>query len=65
MMSEAGDAFHHVHLDHVQLKSWSRDYAMTSKSAILLAKFKITLQEPELTLKMLGKCSFQDCWLKQ
>ena len=38
---------------------------MTSRSAILLVKFKIKLQEPELTLKMLGKCLFQDCWLKQ
>ena len=63
-MSEAGDAFLHVHLDHMQLKSWSRDYAVTSRSAILVAKFEIELQAPELTAKMLGKYSFQDCWLK-
>ena len=65
-MSEKGDAFLHVHLDHMQPKSRSRDYAMTrsSRSAILVAKFKIKLQKPELTAKMRGKCSFQDCWLK-
>ena len=34
MMSEADDAFLHVHLDHVQLKSQSQDYAITSGSAI-------------------------------
>ena len=53
-MSKAGNALLHVHLDHVQPKSRSQDYAVTSG----------TVQEPELTLKMLGKCSFQDCWLK-
>ena len=65
-MSEEGDAFLHVHLDHMQPKSRSRDYAMTcsSRSAILVAKFKIQLQKSELTVKMRGKCSFQDCWLK-
>ena len=31
---------------------------------ILVAKFKIKLQAPELTAMMLGKCSFQDRWLK-
>ena len=64
MMSDADDAFLRVHLDYVQPKSWSQDYTMTSRSAILLVKFKIKLQELELTLKMLGKCLFQDCWLK-
>ena len=63
-MSEAGDSCLHVPLDHMQPKSWSRDYTMTSRSAILVAKFKIKLQEPELTAKMPGKCSFQDHWLK-
>ena len=42
-MSEADDAFLHVHLDHVQPKSWSQDYTMTSRSAILVAEFKIEL----------------------
>ena len=51
-------------IDHMQSKSRSQDYTMTSRSAILLVKFKIKLQELELTLKMLGKCLFQDCWLK-
>ena len=37
---------------------------MTSRSAILVAKFKIKLQEPELTAKMPRKCLFQDHWLK-
>ena len=36
MKSEADDAFLHVHLDHVQLKSWSQYYAITSGSAIWL-----------------------------
>ena len=57
-MSEADDAFLHVHLDHVQPKSWtwSQDYGMPSGSAIWLQIW--TVQEPELTAKML-----QDCWL--
>ena len=38
MMSEADDAFLHVHLDHVQLKSRFQDYAITSGSAIWLQK---------------------------
>ena len=36
MMSETDDAFLHVHLDHVQLKSPLQDYAITSGSAIWL-----------------------------
>ena len=36
MMSEAGDAFLRVHLDHVQPKLRSQDYAITSRSAIWL-----------------------------
>ena len=43
MMSEADSAFLFVHLDHVQPKSRSRDYVMTSGSATLVAKFKIEL----------------------
>ena len=35
-MSEADDTFIHVHLDNVQLKLWSQDYAITSGSAIWL-----------------------------
>ena len=35
MMFEADNAFLHVHLDHVQTKSWSQDY-ITSRSAIWL-----------------------------
>ena len=35
-MSEADDAFLHVHLDHVQPKSRSQDYAITSRSTIWL-----------------------------
>ena len=62
MMSEADDVFLRVHLAHVQLKSPSQDYAVTSGSAF---GCKIqTVQEPELTAKMLRKCSFQDGWLK-
>ena len=62
MMCEADDAFLHVHLDHMQLKLRSQDYAMTSGSAF---GYKIqTVQEPELTAKVPRKCSFQDCWLK-
>ena len=63
MMSEANDAFLHVHLDHVQPKSWtwSQDYGMPSGSAIWLQIW--TVQEPELTAKMLEKYLFQDCWL--
>ena len=62
MMSEADDAFLHVRLEHVQPKSRSQDYAITSWSAIWLQIR--TVQEPELTAKMLRKCSFQDRWLK-
>ena len=36
MMSEADDAFLHVHLDHAQLKLQSQDYVITSRSAIWL-----------------------------
>ena len=36
MMSEADDAFLHVHLGHVQLKSQSQDYTITSRSAVWL-----------------------------
>ena len=39
MMSEADDAFLHVHLDHMHPKLWLRDYLITSWSAILVAKF--------------------------
>ena len=35
-MSEADDAFLHVHLDHLQSKSRSQDYVTTSGSAIWL-----------------------------
>ena len=62
-MSDADDAFLHVHLDHVQLKSQSQDYAITSGSAIWFCKIR-TVQKPELTVKMPRKCSSQDCWLK-
>ena len=34
MMSEVDDAILHVHLDHVQPKSRSQDYAIISESAI-------------------------------
>ena len=57
MVSEADGVFFHVHLDHMQLKLRSQDYAMTSGSAF---GYKIqTVQEPELTAKMLRKCLFQ------
>ena len=36
MKFEADDAFFHVHLDHVQPKSRSQDYAVTAGSAIWL-----------------------------
>ena len=36
MMSEADDAFLHVHLDHMQVKSLSQDYTITSGTAIWL-----------------------------
>ena len=36
MMSEVDDAILHVHLDHVQPKSRSQDYAIISGSAIWL-----------------------------
>ena len=36
MMSEADDAFLHVRLDHMQPKSRSQDYLITSGSAIWL-----------------------------
>ena len=36
VMSEVDSAFLHVHLDHVQLKSQSQDYVITSRSAIWL-----------------------------
>ena len=36
MLSEAGNVFIQVHLDHVQPKSQSQDYALTSRSAIWL-----------------------------
>ena len=55
MMSEADDTFLHVHLDHMHPKLWLQDYMITSRSAILIAKFKIKLQKPELTAKILGK----------
>ena len=61
-MSEADDAFLHVDLDHVRLKSWSQDYAITSGQPFGCKI--LTVQEPELTAKMPRKCSFQDCWLK-
>ena len=52
----------HIHLDHMHPKSRSQDYTMTSGSAF---GYKIqTVQEPELTAKMLRKCSFQGRWLK-
>ena len=35
MMSEVDDAFLHVHLDHMQPKSWLQDY-INSRSAIWL-----------------------------
>ena len=63
MMSEADDAFLHVHLDHIQPKSQSQDYTTTSVSAIWFLKIW-TVQEPELKAKMLRKCLFQDHWLK-
>ena len=40
MMSEADDAFLHVHLDHVQPKSRLQDCAITSGSAIWLQNLK-------------------------
>ena len=61
MMSEADDAFLHVHLDHVQLKSRSQDYMTLSQPY----GCKIwTVQEPELTAKMPRKCLFLDRWPK-
>ena len=60
-MSEADDAFLHVHLDHVQPKSQLQDYMITCRSAIWLQIQ--TVQEPELTAKM-RKFSLQDHWLK-
>ena len=62
MMSKADNAFFHVHLDHMQPKSWSQDYAINSGSAIWLQN--LTVQEPELKAKMPKKCLFQDLWLK-
>ena len=62
MMSEADDAFLHVHLEHVQPESQLQDYAVTSWSAIWLQIW--TVREPELMAKMLRKCLFQDYWLK-
>ena len=44
-MSEADDAFLHVHLDHMQLNSWSQDCVITSGSAILVAKLKLCQQQ--------------------
>ena len=61
-MSEADNAFLHVHLDHVQPKSQLQDCVITSRSAIWLQT--LTVQEPELTAKMLRKCLFEDHWLK-
>ena len=63
MVSEADNAFLHVHLDHVQLKSQSQDYPIVSGSAIWFCKIW-TVQKPELTAKMPRKCLSQDCWLK-
>ena len=62
MIYEAGSAFLYVHLDHMQPKSWSQDYTITSRSAIWLQIW--TVKEPELTAKVPRKCSFQDRWLK-
>ena len=62
MMSEADSAFLHVHLDHVQLKSWSQDYTITSGSAIWFQTQ--TGQKHDLTPKMPRKCLFKDGWLK-
>ena len=42
-MPEADDAFLHVHLDHMQPKSQSQDYAIAFRSAILVAEFKTEL----------------------
>ena len=63
MVSEADDAFLHVHLDHVQPKSQSEDYTINSRSAVWFLKIW-TVQEPELKAKMPTKCLFQDYWLK-
>ena len=40
-MSKADNAFLHVHLDHMQPKSRSQDYAIISGSAIWLQKFEL------------------------
>ena len=57
MMSEADSAFLHVHLDHVQPKSRSQDYAITSGSAIWLQNFNCASSKD-------AEKVFQDHWLK-
>ena len=65
MMSEADSAFLHVHLDHMQLKSRSQDYVITSRSAIWLQNLNCARTGANtVSAKMLRKCLFQDRWLK-
>ena len=61
-MSEAENAFLHVHL---YLCSWNHGHKIMRKFLGQPFGCKIwTVQEPELTEKMLRKSLFQDCWLK-
>ena len=62
MTSEVGDAFLRVHLDHMQLKLWSQDWAITSGSAIWLQNSNCA--RTSANSKDAEKCSFQDRWLK-
>ena len=62
-MSEADDAFLHVHLEHMQPKSWSQDYTITSGSAIWLQNLNCARTRAN-GKKMPRKCLFQDCWRK-
>ena len=62
MMSEADDAFLHVHLDHMQVKSLSQDYTITSGTAIWLQNSNCV--RTWANSKDIEKCSFQYRWLK-
>ena len=62
MMSEADDAFLHVHLDHMQVKSLSQDYTRTSGTAIWLQNSNCV--RTWANSKDIEKCSFQYRWLK-
>ena len=62
MMSEADSAFLHVHLDHVQAKSWSQDYTISSGLAIWLQN--LNCARTWRTATMPRKYSFQEHWRK-